>query len=51
MNLYWSLGEPILVRFTIYIGRDVDLYETVAESTPSILCAKASYAQLPDIPL
>ena len=26
-------------------------YETVAESTPSILCAKASYAQLPDISL
>ena len=31
-NLYWSLGKPILVRFTIYIDRDVDLYETVAES-------------------
>ena len=38
-NLYWSLGEPILVRFTIYIGRDVDLYKTVAESP--VLCLES----------
>lgn len=26
MNLYWSLGEPILVAMTTYIGHDADLY-------------------------
>jgi len=25
-NLYWSAGEPILVRATTYIGREVKLY-------------------------
>ena len=26
VNLYWSLGRPILVRRRSYIGRDDDLY-------------------------
>ena len=28
MNLYWSAGEPLLVRMRTYIGRDVDLYRS-----------------------
>ena len=26
MNLYWSLGEPIVVAMTTYIGHDADQY-------------------------
>lgn len=26
MNLYWSLGKPILVAMTTYIGHDADQY-------------------------
>ena len=37
-------GKPIVVW-------GVNQYETVAESMPSILCAKALHAQLPDISL
>ena len=45
------MPTPCEGLFSTYIGSMSDLYETVAESPSPTYCAKASHAQLPDMPL
>jgi len=45
------MPTPCEGLFSTYIGSMSDLYETVAESPTPTYCAKASHAQLPDIPI